>query len=67
MADSTYSNYYYPQSQYSPYMMTQDQHYMSPDNPYGYVDFNPVNNERYTGRLKFFDQSGNYGYFFSYY
>jgi hypothetical protein len=23
----------------------------------------PVNNERYTGRLKFFDQAGNYGYF----
>ena len=22
----------------------------------------PVNNERYTGRLKFFDQNGNYGY-----
>lgn len=22
----------------------------------------PVNNERYTGRLKFFDQAGNYGY-----
>lgn len=22
----------------------------------------PINNERYTGRLKFFDQNGNYGY-----
>lgn len=24
----------------------------------------PLHNERYTGRLKFFDQSGNYGYIY---
>jgi hypothetical protein len=29
---------------------------------YAYVDHPaPINNERYTGRLKFFDQAGNYG------
>lgn len=30
---------------------------------YAYVDHPaPINNERYTGRLKFFDQAGNYGF-----
>ena len=58
--------YYQPQGQYPPYMMPQDQRYMSADSTYGYVESsNPINNQRYTGRLKFFDQSGNYGYYLS--
>jgi hypothetical protein len=64
MLDASYKGYYYHphQGQYPHYMMPQEQHYISSDNSYSYVEVNnPVNNERYTGRLKFFDQSGNYG------
>jgi len=53
MLDGNYKNYYaYPY------------HYVLPtEQAYGYVEPpQPINNERYTGRLKFFDQAGNYGY-----
>lgn len=46
---------FYPNYPYSQYMM-QEQSY-----PYVEQPVSPINNERYTGRLKFFDQAGNYG------
>ena len=44
-----YYNYSYP--------------YYQQEQPFSYLESAaPLNNERYTGRLKFFDQAGNYGY-----
>ncbi len=45
-----YYGYNYPQ-----YGLSQEPNYNYLESPC------PVNNARYTGRLKFFDQSGNYG------
>lgn len=49
-------------------MMQTDQRYLAQEQyipneqNYGYAEpTGPINNERYTGRLKFFDQNGNYG------
>jgi hypothetical protein len=45
-----YYNYSYPHYAYTP------------ESTFPYIESTaPVNNERYTGRLKFFDQQGNYG------
>lgn len=41
--------------------LAQEQ-YIPNEQNYGYAEpTGPINNERYTGRLKFFDQNGNYG------
>lgn len=44
----SYYNYSYP--------------YFPQEPSFPYLESTPLNNERYTGRLKFFDQAGNYGY-----